>query len=224
MPKISNNQCRICTNIIDRGFNVEIFYNQFHAFYHELPDEFLEICKHLSYEECESLSIEKKRESKYKVNDKKYIVSAEKEGDCLSKSQRAIRELLGKAVSKRNVIIVFYNPLRVTNYNSHEYNNEHPQIGMQFGLTYAEEASIAEQKSYYIYSEYDGFGGQKHKSKKEIRLWNESATIIPDTEQNRTVLEALYNNMKALNEKMAEFTSTEDKMLEMISAGKMLNA
>lgn len=227
MPKISNNPMSIYHKDIKKDYTIVVMYNQDYAFYAVIPPEFNDIVHHLSEPECKELFIQKKYTTKrgYRDANAKYdpVIAAPSEGECLSRMKKCLESFVDKSVQQRKVIILFYNPKDTTNYNEHKYNEHHPQIGMQMGLTYATETSVGDKKVYSLYREYEAFG-RTNADRKELNLWNKAATIIPDTPENRETLEYLYNALKLLNDKLASFTSTPEKLLEFIqSKVKLLN-
>lgn len=223
MPKISNNSLPIHHKDIKRTFDIVIMYNQEYGFYAEIPSEFHEIVNHLSHEDCQLLFISKKYAKKHSM-DNKYtsIITSPMEGQCLGRMKDCILKLMDKAITQRDVIIVFFNPKDLTTYNNHVHNLEHPQIGMQFGLTYAVETSVGEEKVYSIYPEGGYVESCIRKERKEISLYDKASTIIPDTPQNRETLEKLYTAFVVLNERLKEFTSSPEKLLKMISSNTKL--
>lgn len=223
MPQISKNNVEIYHEDIRKYYTITVMYNKDEHFYAIVPGEFHDIVHHLSKEEMDEMGISKKHKRRFEA-EYQPIVSTETEHDCLQGMTKAIKKLTGKAIEQRDVIIVFYNADFTSRYNSHEHNAEHPQIGMQYGLTYAVETSVGDKKVYSLYSKLDWFGEEKT-TRYEIDLYNKASTIIPDTEENRKMLEQLYSNFKELNKRLTEFTSTPETMLELISNGvKMLNS
>lgn len=216
MPTISKNNIRINHKEIVKDYSITVMYSQDLMFYAVIPDEFKAIVRHLDDEQRNNLFIK----TKYKTAKDRHqterahdsIVHGTSEGECITRIRKCLEEIVGKSITQVKVIIVFYNPTHNT-----RYNKEHPQIGFQFGLTYAIETSLSGKKVYSTYNEYDSFGETKL-TRHELNLWNQAAIIIPDTEANRETLEYLYNAMKALNEKLASFTSTPDKLLEFIAS------
>jgi len=214
MPKISTNQVKIYHKDIEEYFTLVVMYNQTNRFYIEVPDPFTDIINHLSDEELETLKIIFNHE---KRSSNKKIISAETEEICIDLMKKAIKNLIDKRIVQRDVIIVFYNPKDECTYGDHRYNKEHPQIGMQIGLTYAIESTLGDKKVYSTYETKDWFGDLRT-NRTEIRLWNQSATVIPDTPQNRETLERLYDGFVKLNEKMKEFTKTPDSLIAFIDS------
>jgi hypothetical protein len=224
MPKISTNQIQLYHKDIKKNYDIVINYNQKVHFYTIIPDEFKEVVHHLDDELKDGYFITKLLKRKYDESTYSYVINASSESDCLERTKVCLRALTDKIIEKRNVIIVFYEPNDNMRYNNHLHNDEHPQIGLKFGLTYAVETSVGDKKVYSLYSKYEAFG-KMNTDRKELNLWNKASTIIPDTPENRVMLEQLYSNLDKLNKKLTEFTSTPDKMLEFISSNiKMLTS
>jgi hypothetical protein len=224
MPKISNNSVLIRHKDIDKRYDIVIMYNQKQHFYSTIPNEFKDVVHHFSEKEMEELFIVENRIGRYDSKEYTAIIEAETEAECLFRMKECLKILVGKSIEQRNVIIVFYNPKDNCNYNDHRYNKEHPQIGLQFALTYAIETSVGDKKVYSTYDSYEAFG-ETHINRHEMNLWNTASTIIPDTKENRKTLEQLYINLDKLNNKLKEFTSTPEKMLEFITTNvKMLGS
>lgn len=227
MPKISNNDISVYHKDIRRNFKITVMYNQDHLFYAVIPSEFNEIINHLSGTECIELFIHKMYKAKNKniIKDATFtpIVTAGSEGECLSLMKKCLEQMVNKSIVQRKVIILFYNAKDNCNYNEHRYNDAHPQIGMQFGLTYAIETSVGESKVYSTYREWEAFG-EKRVDRTELRLYDGASTIIPDTPENRATLETLYNNLALLNSKIKDFTQTPETLLLFIESNiKLLN-
>jgi len=227
MAKISNNNIKVWHKDIAKNYDVSINYSQWHHFYAAIPAEFQKITEHLSDEEQKKLFIVSHKTSKYRSELHSHVVEAETEADCLNRITEALKILVDKAIVQRKVIIVFYNPKDTCQYNDHHYNDMHPQIGLQFGLTYAIETSVGEKKVYSTYTSYKSpFNEDEEEivNRHELNLYSKSSVIIPDTDENRVMLEQLYGNLKILIKKLDDFTSTPEKMLEFISSNvKMLN-
>lgn len=218
MPKISNNRVKLFHKDIEEYVDIVINYNGDDKFYANFPNDFSDIIHHMDESEMAVIGA---KYSYSKANRGKWIISEEKEGDCLHKMKKALTSLLDKRIEKRDVIILFYKHDKTCRYNTHEYNQIHPQIGIQIGLTYAVETSIGDKKVYSVYREYEIFN-EKRTERKEITLWNEAATIIPDTPQNREYLEYLYSGFKELNEKMTKFTESSDSLMALIASNQKM--
>lgn len=221
MAKVSTQIIKTCQKDIQKEFKLNLMYNSDLKFHIEIPLEFYDVVHHLSNHT--ELSIEKVRKAKGS-DIFRYYVTAQTEPLCIYNTKKCLEYLVDKSVVQRNVIIVFYNPKDLCNYNDHMYNEEHPQIGMQFGLTYAVETSVGDKKVYSIYPEGGYLNGCVRQNRKELNLYNKASTIIPDTPENRSTLENLYNAFILLNEKLKSFMQTPEKLLEFIQSNiKLLN-
>ena len=219
MPKISTNNIKIYDKDIHKEFTVVVNYNQSLNFYAKFPKELEEVVHHLESDTKDSLFIEKHYKSK---NDRfrdikgEYVISSQTESECLTRMNLALKTILPMTVEQKDVIILFYKGEGRTQYNTHLYNKEHPQIKLEIGLTYAVETTAGEKKVYSIYGENERNG------RRELTLWNEAATIVDDTPKNREMLEHLYSSMKHLNNKLKEFTETPETLLALIESNVKL--
>lgn len=224
MAKVGTHTIHVYQKDIQKDYKVSLMYNNDYRFHVEIPLEFFNVVHHLDESILTEYSIGKIYKKKYDYSNYKPIIFAHTEELALEKTKKCFEYLTDKAVIQRNVIIVFYNPKDLCQYNEHFYNEEHPQIGMQFGLTYAVETSVGDKKVYSIYPEGGYRNGCVMQNRKELRLWNKASTIIPDTPENRATLENLYNAFIQLNEKLKSFMSTPEKLLEFIQSNvKLLN-
>lgn len=218
---------RVFHEDIQKNFDIVVMYNKDHHFYAKIPVEFKDILDHLSDAETQKFEIFRKWKSKsarFYANSKDYdfIITSETEEECLEIMKKCLMSLIGKSIKKRDVIIVFFNPDYTCQYNEHKYNKDHPQIGLQFGITYAVESTVGDKKVYAVYTKYNAFNEERI-NRQEINLWNKAATIIPDTEENRFMLEQLYQNLQKLTKKLTEFTKTPEDMIKFITSNvKML--
>ena len=225
MPKISTNNVQIHNKHITKDYTVDIMYNQKHHFYANIHSEYRDIVHHLGDDKLKELSIVKDYAKKYPSAEDKYqpIIVGATENEVLSKMRTALTYFTDKSIVQRNVIIVFYNSKDIQHYNRHTYNKEHPQIGLQYALTYAVETSVGDKKIYATYTPYESFG-ETRINIHELNLYHAASTIIDDTPENRATLEHLYTALFNLNKKLGEFTSTPEKLLELISSNqKLLN-
>ena len=204
MPKISNNTISVYNKDIKVDYKIDVNYNQEFMFYALIPEEFKELVKHLTEEELKVFNIVKRYKNKRDQYTHIYdpIISSKTENECLLLIKKCLDDFTTKSITQRDVIIVFYNPKDLCDYGSHHYNQEHPQIGMQFGLTYAVETSLKDKKVYSIYPPGGHMNGCVRVVRKEISLWGRSSIIIPDSPANRESLENLYNAFINLNTKM----------------------
>jgi len=223
MPKISNNSIKVFHKDIHKHYDIVVNYNQKRHFYAMIPLEFKEIVHHLSHEEQKSMFITEELKPPYGSKEYEQFIDDETEGGCLKKVKNCLEILIDKSINQRKVIIVFFNPKDNCNYNDHRYNHEHSQIGLQFGLTYAVETSVGDKKVYSTYTVRTYLHGEEFVDRNELRLYDKAATIIPDTKENRIMLEQLYTNLVILMNKLKEFTSSSEKMISYIENGiKML--
>jgi len=224
MPKIRTETIHVQHKDIRRTFQLNLMYNGTDKFNIVIPEEYHEIINHLEDKELEANSVSCKAKSKTS-REPIYFTHAETEEECLQRTKKFLHILTDKEIVQRNVILVFYNQNNVGHYGTLRHNKEHPQIGMKYGLTYAVETSVADKKVYSLYIEKQRMDGTTWQDRLEISLWNELVTVIPDTPENRKVLEDIYNAFINLNEKMKTFTKNSDSMLEFIqSKVKMLEA
>lgn len=224
MPKISRNDMTIHHADIKKYFEVEIMYNQENLFYAKIDPSFDELFDHATHAKLNEFKATRfYKSSRYRLTNGPYsrIVKGDTESECLSNIRKFYEHFLTETIQKRDVIIVFYNPKDTTNYQQHKYNDAHPQIGMQFGLTYAVETTSGDKKVYNQYKTFDSFGEQIIQ-RTELSLWNKASVIIDDTPGNREFLEGLYKALFTLNEKLAQFTATPDDLLNLIANNQKL--
>ena len=219
MPKISQNQVTIYHSDLSKQFTIVVMYNSEFKFYSKIPSEFHDTVKHLSENQMKKLfmvSRSRKHNSEFSP-----AVCADSEDDCIIKTKTAYKFLMTMSIEKRDVIIVFYENRDVCSYGDLEHNKEHPQIGLRFGLTYAVETTSGDKKVYNIYDKYEAFGEERIK-RREIHIWNQHCTVIPDSPENRIFLESLYEALKGLNQKITSISESEPKLLEFINSNQKM--
>lgn len=225
MPKISKHSIKVFHKDIDKYFDVVVNYNQKLHFYITIPMEFTEALLTVAEKEMQELSIKKTYSKGYANKDYSFIITSESEENCLKQAKTCFKVLMDKTLVQRAVIVVLYYPNDIIGLADHRYTKGFEQIGIRFGLTYATETTSGDKKIYSTYEEHDMFG-EKRIERKELNLWGKnSTTIIPDTPKNRQMLEKLYDNLMQLRNKLKEFTSSPETMLDFIDRGvKMLNS
>lgn len=224
MPKISNNQVTIYKETIKLHYTVVIMYNQNNMFYAVVPEEFNEHVKHLTDDERKTLYVSYERtNSRLQTKESsRFIICAETEQLCLERWKTAIKILAEKKIEKRNVIIIHFIPNNTTSYGSMSYNREHTQIGLQFGLAYALETKSGDTKNYKRIHTHKDNNGNEHTSYQDMSIYRGSCTVIDDTEENRLFLNNLYNALKNLHDKLKDYTSTSESILQLIQSGTKL--
>ncbi len=225
MTKISTNNISIYHKDIKKDFKVIVCYSTSHKFYIEIPKDLYDVANHEDETTRHKYNIKKIfKTKKYTETNYKLVVCGITEDEVIINAELCIKFLLGKSIVQRDVIIVFYNPKDLCDYNGHHYNQEHPQIGMQFGLTYAVETTSGDKKVYSIYPKGGHMQGCINTNRKEINMHNRSGTIIPDTPENREKLESIYNTFIKLNETLTNILKTPENLLGFIQNNtKLLN-
>jgi hypothetical protein len=111
------------------------------------------------------------------------------------------------------IIVHFTSP--TTSYGGHSYNDQHPQLALQLGLTYATEFTIGSEKSYSTEAK-PRYGSSK------FRLWDRDVTVIDDTKENRAWLESLYVALQNVETALTTITENNKTLQEFISSGQKL--
>jgi hypothetical protein len=217
MPKIKEVEIRVSGKSMNRYFKVVLMYNSDESFYAAIPSEFNELFDSMKEDELNKFGARRLYKNKNMTSFSR-IVSHTIEFGCIENMKQILSVFMDQTIVKRNVIILFYNPQQNTRYGGLIHNTEHPQIGLQMGLTYCVETLSGDKKSYNIYSK-NALGND---TRTEISLWNKSCVVIDDTLENRIFLETLYEALDKLNNKLADFTSTPEKLLNLISSGQKL--
>ncbi len=227
MAKVSTEIVKIYHKDIVKEFKVSVMYDDNYNFHIAIPEEFREIVHILDGSQMIDFNVRKKYKNKKDIilttaNSYEPVVSSMHKESCLDDFKKVLMFLVNKSINQRDVIIVFFNPKDLCQYNDHFYNEEHPQIGMQFGLTYAVETSVGDDKVYSIYPEGGHYEACTIRNRKEIRLWDKAATIIADTPENREALEGIYKGLILLNEKIKGFTQSPEMLLAFIESNTKL--
>lgn len=223
MARVGHLNITVYGEHINKEFKLALNFNQEHDFHVFLPDELNDSFKHI--EDLNKYSARfhyKNRHETSAGKNWKAMVYGKTESECLASAKEILNYLAGASIKQRNVIIVFYKSDDTCKYNDHRYNNEHPQIGIKFGLTYAVETTLGEKKIYSQYREVDFPSGQKI-DRKELSLWNSAATIIDDTDANREMLERIYTAFVGLREKLNKITETPQALLKFIESNGNLS-
>jgi hypothetical protein len=212
MPKIKTTSLRLAPEgtVNAMQIKVEIWYNE-GIFFSPLRDEY-----YSKYEGFEPEQLEKFGLDFREINRSKSMIciigrtEAELEADMIKFYEKEITS----STSSRKVIIIHYSSPN-TSYGSHHYNEDHPQIALQLGLTYATEFTIGDEKSYSTPAK-----GKYGRGK--FRIWDNGTTILPDTKENRAWLEKLYAALKNVETALDTITENESTLQKFIASGKNL--
>ena len=221
MAKIRQTSIRVTNTDVQKYYEVVIQYNSELKFFIEVPKEFYAVLETFSNEELAGLFIEKVYKRRFDQSNYKFVVSQSSESMCLDRTKDSIRELMNRTVTKREVIIVFFNPKHVTEYGGLAHDKDFPQIGMQYALTYCTESASGDKKVYSIFTMQDCFGEQKE-IRTDVRIWNRNCIVIDDTPSNRFVLEDIYNNLNKLILNLKEFTRDSESVVKFIESNVKL--
>lgn len=230
MPKISTNNIRVFNDNINETFQIEVNYNKDNLFYAVVPEQFNEAWDHLSEAEMKEFKTQKLHKSKHSMfsgGQFKRIVSDSHEAECIESMRKLLQKLIKECIVKKDVIIVFYNPKDNCQYGNFEENKQHPQIGMQFSLTYAQETSVGNGKKIYnVFRHYkSGITEERDEtSRREVSVWGGNYTIIDDTPENRIFLEDIYFKLNNLKLALTEYTKSPETLVQLIESKQLLLA
>jgi len=207
MPKISKYHMYYRHKGVQKNTEVQVMYNQKFIFYVKVPDEMAKACRVIGRDKRDNLCIEEFNRKTSDSPETDYVICGGTESKCEENTRDAYAALSELSAVEKNVIIVLFEN-QTTTFNRHSYNNEHPQLAIKFGLTYAVETEISGSKEYTV---EDSF-----KNRKILSLWNSGSTIIPDTEDNRESLELIYEALKTIHDRLEKFTESSEAMVKMI--------
>jgi len=212
MPKIKTTSLRVAPEGVVNSMivKVEIWYNE-GVFFSPLREEY-----YAKYEGFESEQLEKFGLTFREVNRSKSMICivAKTEGELEADMVKFYEKEILSSTSSRKVIIIHYSS-PTTSYGSHHYNEDHPQIALQLGLTYATEFVIGDEKSYSTQA-------KGRYSRGKFRIWDNGTTIIDDTKENRKWLETLYAALKNVETALDTITENNETLQKFISSGQKL--
>jgi len=212
MPKIKTTNIRLAPEsaVNASTISIEIWYKD-GLFYTPLGGIFLQKYEGFEIEQLEKFDLEFMR-----LNSKKgYVSITEKTEEALiAKAVKFYEKELEQTTSSRKVIIIHYSS-PTTSYGNHHYNEDHPQIALQLGLTYAVEFTIGDEKSYST-------DAKAKYGRTKFRMWDNGTTIIDDTKENRKWLETLYAALKNVETALDTITENESTLQKFIASGKNL--
>lgn len=224
MPKIANHVIKIHGEKITESYKVEINYNSSEGFYIRVPEILLPAYSHLTDQDkiTHNASFFYKRKMDHYNGKGTPIVSGDSEANVCENARKLFLKLAQSAITERPVILIFYED-KETGRNHHTTQGFDP-TGLEFGLTFCIETSVAGgDPVYYEYTERERFG-EPVIDRRAIHVWNSNCTIIDDTPGNKEFVINLYKALKELRTKMKNFTSTSEKFLQLIASNqKLLN-
>lgn len=217
MPKISKKEHNIYIN--DNKFHTlsfDIFYNQKNLFYVTIDEQYNEIL--FSLKDKIDVPVTSIYGAGYhNMSDKpvSYIVKGDSENKVEELVLKLYREVIGKTLTERPVIAVFFRNDR-TNYNSMKYNQEHDVLGFNYGLLYCIEKTVQGGKPDY----YTTWVSPMNEADIHYqRAYLSDCTVIDDTPENRLFLEDLYSKIKNLQKALSKFLPSPELLLSTISQG-----
>ena len=212
MPKIKTTSLRLTPKGVVNSIHikVEIWYND-GVFFSPLREDY-----YAKYEGFDSDKLEKFGLDFREINRSKSMIciSAKTESELEDEIVKFYQKEIESTTASRKVIIIHYSSPN-TSYGSHHYNEEHPQIALQLGLTYATEFIIGEEKSYSTTA-------KGNYSRSKFRIWENGTTIIDDRKENRKWLESLYAALKNVETALDTITENNETLQKFISSGKKL--
>lgn len=213
MPKIKTIKKWIQSGDSRSQTEYEIHYSTVHGFFGSVPKNYFEQAEMLSDEDKKTFSINIEYERKYSVSPIKSIrVKCSSEKECETKMDNLLKGLYDQKKTERNVIIVhFESEKKEFNYDN-DFNKEHPQLKMSFGLKYCNEVKIDGGKSLF-------FESNNPNRKVDLRR---GFVVVDDTPENRTMLETAYERLRELSIKLNEVLTSEDKILQLVANGQLL--
>jgi hypothetical protein len=212
MPKIKTESIRLDLpeTVHAQHLRIEIWYNE-GQFFSPLREE-----HYKKYEGFEHDQLKKFNLDFIQINrSKSFICITETtEAKLITKATKFYERELKTTTQSRKVIVVhFTSP--TTSYGGHAYNEQHPQLALQLGLTYATEFTIGSEKSYSTEAK-PRYGSSK------FRIWDRDVTIIEDTKENRAWLESLYAALQNVETALTTITEDSGTLQKFISSGQKL--
>jgi len=210
MPKIKTTSLRLTPKGVVNSIHikVEIWYND-GVFFSPLREDY-----YAKYEGFDSDKLEKFGLDFREINRSKSMICISAKSELEDEIVKFYQKEIESTTASRKVIIIHYSSPN-TSYGSHHYNEEHPQIALQLGLTYATEFIIGEEKSYSTTA-------KGNYSRSKFRIWENGTTIIDDTKENRKWLESLYAALKNVETALDTITENNETLQKFISSGKKL--
>lgn len=220
MPKIRTATIRLTPKGVVNATNIriEIWYNE-GIFFSPLRDEYQTKYEGFEPEQLEKFGLttrEKFGLTTREINRRKSLIclTAKSEDELEKKIVKFYEKEIEGTTNSRKVIIIHYSS-PACSYGTHYYNEEHPQIAMELGLTYATEFTIGTEKSYST-------PGHPRHHRGKFRIWDSGTTIIDDTKENRQWLETLYAALKNVETALDTITENNETLQKFISSGQKL--
>lgn len=226
MAKIRNVYIRVDNEDIKKSFNVNITYSaKEKRFEIILPDELKQVVIGFTHQENHDKGLRYKPDYRGNGMDRlcgDYYVIGDTEVLVESKAIEVFTFLNNQQVKRRDVIVIDFQDYDNRHYRDN-YNQEHPKIGMQFGLLYCTETKSGEsgKPNYTITKTYNG-GLNNEFSKVRSKDFASSAVVIDDTEANRLFLENTYSLLSRLINQLSEHCKTPEAILQLISSNQKL--
>lgn len=224
MPKISNQRVKVRSDA-DTYVEYQVFYNSEYGFHAQVPDQFNDVFDLMPEKDHEALHCRKVFKSGKRITTgvAKRCILGTGEDNCIANMYSFLQKAVEYKTVKRDVIIVFYQT-RETNFGGHEYNNDHPGLSLQLGLTYCTEVVVGDGKpDYYKFTKPTK--SYIEVKKQRVSVWDkEDACVIDDTKENRAFVEQLYAALLTLQNKLKDYTKSGKSFLALIaSRQKLLN-
>lgn len=222
MPKIKSYTKTVSNGKSEIRLDYDVMYNQDHHFYIEIPKVFEETFSLMPRDQLKPFNAETVRMGRAYG---KQIVSSFSEAGVLGHFHDIIKHLLSSTTEERPVIMLFYQDTGGS-YNSHKYNDEHEQLGLLFGLTYAIEIALpGGGKKYCVEHKVKNLFVKE--GEPEFRVNREffspwSCPIIDDTPENRAKLDSLYIGFKNIKIALESLSKTSESVLNFIENSTQL--
>lgn len=192
----------------------EIYYNQKDGFYALLPPQYNANYDMLDADNQKKFSVKNIYKGKYSFTSKdfKRAVSKHTERECEESMKELIRLFLNSAVTKRNVIILFFSG---STGKKEDNFDRFSQVSANMHFVYAVETKISDNQPVYNVE----FGNAT--SRVDMGRYNKPI-ILDDTPEYREFIESLYSAMNKLVAAMGDFTKTRESFISLIESKQKL--
>lgn len=220
MPKVANKRIIFYHKDRQHVHLVSVMFNQYVDFFIRIPDALLITLKAMTQIDGEKTGaryINPKDGGEY--GNREWVVTGETLGRLVDNAENVFAKLVEVGIKEDNVIVISHT-LNQANHGNIDTWLADREIKLGAELC---KRIVAGDSTKYFAEYYKEFLGENRAYRREVTMgWNENATVLPDTKENREFIKQIHDALGVLSDKIQSIIKDENTIKKFIESKQKL--